>query len=329
MQTSKKRIYGAIGLASVVAMTVAAYNVPAPAAYANTGVPFTVTVSPNNLSTQITGNIKNGSQTAESPVEIEVTFSHAGSLRYTVSITQDGRTVSDVATKTVDVSTIPGVTAQSDGYAGTYIASIDADQLLRSNGFDVNKKASFTFSVLGFSPFGGTSVGDAIAFTYGQIAIDPGQNINPDAEEGETNVPTNENGDPVITIETGDNVQTIHVAVIDPVTGEIVLELDIPATPGGITNLTIPFSEYGIEAGDYIIRVTAYDAAGNVVGSSDLEIYYAPKIGLPNTGGSIFTGLNIGRTDFLISGLLVFGLSAIGGLVLMNRSKKAGKRTRK
>ena len=185
MQTSKKRIMGAFGLASVAAMTIAAYNVPAPAAYANTSVPLTVTVQAQNVYTQITGSIHDGTQTAISPVDIQVIFSHASRLDYSVSISQGETTVEDIDTGSVDTSTIDGVTDQGDGYAGTYTASINLKQLLQNAGLNPNKKANFTFKVTGFSSTGGVSMGDAITFTYGQTAINPDDNINPDAEEGE------------------------------------------------------------------------------------------------------------------------------------------------
>lgn len=329
MQTSKKRIMGALGLASVAAMTVAAYNVPTPVAYAQTSqdVPLTVNVIAKNLSTKITGGIRDGSTTAISPVEVQVTFSHAHYLDYTVSISQDGTTVDDVDSGHIDVSTIEGVTDQGDGYAGIYTASIDTEDLLTRAGLNPHKKAEFTFYVEGSSASGALSMGDSVTFNYGQIAINPEDNTNPDAAEGETNVATNEDGDPIIAVESSENVTRIHSIITGP-DGNTLFEQD-NSPAGDITNILLPFAEHNAQAGWYTLTVVAYDENGEAMDTDSFRFYYAPLVGLPNTGGSIFAGLNIGRTDFLVSGLLVFGIAAVAGILLMNRNKKSSKRTRK
>lgn len=318
-----------MGLASVATMTIAAYNVPAPAAYANTttSVPLSVTVYGNDVSASITGNIQDGTETAVSPVSIPVIFSHAGTLNYKVTATQNGVTTTVTEENDIDLSLIDGVTDQGDGYAGTYIATLNLADYVTAAGFNGSEKVSFTIEVQAFGRYSGASTPDYITFTYSQIAINPSDNTLPDTEEGESTVRTEENGDPIIIVETGQNVTRIHSVILNA-DGNVIFAQDNAPTDN-LTNVVLSFAEHNVKSGWYTIRAIGYDNAGSSLGSTDYRFYYAAPIGLPNTGGSIFAGLNIGKTDFLVSGLLVFGIAAIAGLYLMNRKSNKNSRTRK
>ena len=126
----------------------------------------------------------------------------------------------------------------------------------------------------------------------------------------------------------GREVVVHRLSPADQLMGAVLFEQDVDVT-SNLTNMTLAFAEHNAKSGWYTVTVQAYDAAGTLVGTSELRFYYAAPIGIPNTGGSIFSGLNISRADFLISGLLVFGIATVGGLLLMNRGKKSSKRARK
>ncbi|MBQ8992088.1 hypothetical protein IJ090_01475 [Candidatus Saccharibacteria bacterium] len=50
--------------------------------------------------------------------------------------------------------------------------------------------------------------------------------------------------------------EIVHVVVTDPTTGEVVLEVDLPANADG--TVTIPFGDYNLPEGDYQVTVTPY-----------------------------------------------------------------------
>lgn len=339
MQRSKKHIFGAIGLVSVAAMTTVAYNIPAPAAYADesTTVPLTVNVTTTDVDSEIGGDIQDGTRVAKSEVTIPLVFYHSETLVYRLTVSQDTASASGLnaqATETVivtdpewtsvDASTIAGAVDQGDGYAGTYNLDLDLGEIVDNAGFSRYKLSTFELQIKSYGRFSGVSTGDAISFTYGQVAIDVDTNIDPDAGEGETNVPTDDNGDPIITIDASELASRLHTVVTNEA-GEVVLEGDITPDASGVNKVTLAFAEKGLPTGYYTITVYAYDDSGTLAGTSSLTFYYVrpASAGLPNTGGSIFAGLNIGRADFLASGLLIFGLTAVFGLVLISRSKKS------
>ncbi|MBQ9020269.1 hypothetical protein IJ096_03035 [Candidatus Saccharibacteria bacterium] len=341
MQISKKRILGAAGLTLVAGTTVVAHNIQTPSAYAESAdVQIRTVVISDNLNVEIEGQIQDGSETSKSTIQVPVNLTDIVTLRYTVTASQEGKESVMVDSKTVDVTengiNVYGertVSAQAEGdeeddYSGIYGITLPlreyADSLIANHGYDGTKDIVFTLRVVG-TGYGGATDEDSISFTYGAVTIDPGTNINPDAPEGETNVPTDENGDPEITIGTGEETETIHVVVRDPVTGEVVWEGDFPAGTD-VTTIKLPFAENGIGSGNYIIEVTAYDENGNVVGTSSLDMRYVrpdglDDLGLPNTGSITIAGLNIARADFLISGAIIFFLVAAGGIFLIRRKQ--------
>ncbi len=102
------------------------------------------------------------------------------------------------------------------------------------------------------------------------------------------------------------------------------------------TKLTIPFSKYGLPEGKYIIETTAYDADGNALYTPYNTVFkytLEPEpehedIPVPNTGGFL-KNLNISRTDYLVTGLIIFFTFGIGGLVFVIRGRNSDGRNRK
>ena len=80
-----------------------------------------------------------------------------------------------------------------------------------------------------------------------------------------------------------------------------------------------------IEAG--LLGFATADALGVPV---EFRVKYNPEekgpaLSVPNTGGITIGGLTISRADYIVSGLVIFGAAAAGGLFLMNRKKKSNK----
>ena len=103
---------------------------------------------------------------------------------------------------------------------------------------------------------------------------------------------------------------------------------EVPFSPITITPPTtrveLPFTEYGLESGTYKIVVKAYDRYGNQLGNDYVftVTYDSGETPVPNTG-SLTGDMNISKTDYLITGLIIFGLVAIAGVLFIIRSDKS------
>lgn len=131
------------------------------------------------------------------------------------------------------------------------------------------------------------------------------------------------------TIDTG-AVAKMMVNVYDS-NGQKVRELSSIKVLPPTTHIELPFEQYGLSTGTYTIKITAYDKEGNKLYKDyELEVYYeAPYIPAPNTGG-IMGNLNISNTDYLITGITIFGIVAIAGVVFITKNdKKRSTRRRK
>ena len=101
------------------------------------------------------------------------------------------------------------------------------------------------------------------------------------------------------------------------------------------TRIEIPFEELGLENGDYTIEVTAYDSDGNIIYKKPAFSFvynysgYLPPARTADTGG-MMGNLNISKTDYIITGLIVFGVIGISGAIFISKhDKKNASRRRK
>lgn len=96
-------------------------------------------------------------------------------------------------------------------------------------------------------------------------------------------------------------------------------------------DLTLPFSDYGVLAGNYTLKATPQNAAGETLYlpyNFNLVYEILPTPITPDTG-ALFQKLNISRTDYLLTGLIVFFSVAILGLIftVKNHNKSRRKST--
>lgn len=323
MQKSKKRILGAAGLATVAGMTVVASSIPAPEAYAESSASGTVglevTVLSNNLAIDISGSLQDGGATSQNTVAIPIIVTDVKDLQYQVIARQEGISGSEeVAAGTIQLS--------ATGYSGTYDLPLALsgyrDYLVANYGYNASKTISFTLTATGIG-VGGGAVEDSITFGYGRISIDPNTNINNAAPDDQTNTKVNDDGDPIISIQSADVISRIHIIVRDQA-GNIVWEGDVDRDASGTNDATLPFATNGIPSGNYSIEAIGYSAGGEWLSSATLTgiRYIQPDgAGIPNTGGVSIAGLNIAQGDFLISSALAFCLVSLGGIYLLHRKQ--------
>ena len=122
---------------------------------------------------------------------------------------------------------------------------------------------------------------------------------------------------------TGD-VASIEVNVYDS-NGNLVKELSpIKVTPP-TKSIELPFGDYGLPSGTYTIKISAYDKNGNELYEPYVITIEYKAIPVPDTG-MFFQNLNISRTDFLVTGLIIFGIVGVGGAIFISKRNKS-KRT--
>ena len=168
----------------------------------------------------------------------------------------------------------------------------------------------------------GNNVGDAYSYTVNYT---------------EKNITVDEYGDVYVDVNFPEGASTAIIRVTDTDGNEVLVPItvDNPTGTGATTvKVKLPFgTEGGLSNGDYYISIDFYGPAGNLMPeySARMKYHYTgqPDIPVPDTGG--MTGvLNIANKDFLITGVIIFGIVAVSGVtVLMKGKKKTTTRRRK
>ena len=308
MKKTHKQIFGLLGLGLVVATTAFAATLPNdPAAFAATQFTDSLLVRVVNSDVSVSIDKPEDGSTFTSP-NIDVVYSYANSKTITVTLEYTGM---DHVTHTIVLVYDPDVNYQSD----TKTLPVN----LADYGY-----GDFKINVKG-EDSGGVPYEDEIGFSYFPVEA------NSEQEEGTSEVTVNleYNTDP------GSDIATIEVIIYNEDGTEEVGRATVPA-PG--TSAAIDFGEW--PSGTYLAQVIAYDENGNELYlpyTFDFE-YVAPGtpvnpdrpvVPVPNTG-SATQGANISATDYLITGLIIFGIIAAAGIAYMvKNNKRTGKTNRR
>lgn len=134
--------------------------------------------------------------------------------------------------------------------------------------------------------------------------------------------------------EDGGEVASLVVRVYDS-EGNLIEGLS-PVTVIPPTNkVTLSFGDHGLKTGTYTISVSSYDKDGKLLYKAyTVNVDYddgtvpVPSTGTPDTGG-LFQGLNISRTDYLVTGIGIFLVVGIAGAVFVAKSKKSARSSRR
>lgn len=120
-----------------------------------------------------------------------------------------------------------------------------------------------------------------------------------------------------------ENINTIGINIYDE-NGNLVNVLSPITVNTPDMRVELPFAENNLPTGNYRIEITAYNAEGEALYKPYITYYYYEMIPVPNTG-ALFSNLNISRTDYLVTGLIIFFLAAILGIVFIvkGRSNKS------
>ncbi len=281
-----KKLWGILGLIIVAALTVAAY--------------FTPSANAESGQTTITVNVTNPKQPA-----VEITEPASGA-----EVINDGGVTLGFDYEETD-EIIISITCGESGGAGEFITpTTDTGSFSRKVSIpEPNYYGPVTISVRGNAE--GSEDIKTVTF-----------NLVPATAEA---ADPEDNGDPNIDIETDPNVDKVIISVVDPETGEKVMDdVEVPADDLD-DSVALPFEDNDLADGNYKIIITSYNDNGDQLGEPKVINYsYEKKSApiVPDTG-SFSEHLNVSKTDYLIVGLAAAGFAVLAlGFLLIKRSRR-------
>lgn len=329
MRKTKKQLLGLVCLAAVALMTAFAISLPAPGAAAadedepassegNTQVQVRVEgVSPACHIESPTGN----KTYVKSPIPVRVRCTKSRSISVTYKYKDEagnehsGTLVDNKTSANYDAEVVTADLALSDYADGVVITATATG----NNGTE--------------------SVPDSVSFNYRAISTEISDKTDP------------ETGNPSLDIDVSDDVEDVQICVYDksgkpvfaskddPENGCVNIKLkdidkngnfEVTMPDGtvikgtydsetGEIHVELPMDKSGAGEGEYTVIVVGTDKNGNIVSMNRNDFTYKPVTPeLPNTG-SIFGDLNISKADYLVTGLIAFGLTAGFAMILIFR----------
>lgn len=338
MRRTKKQLLGLAGLAVVGVMTAVAYCLPAPgAAAAEDGEVPPSTSNGTSVVVTVRSDAKN--------------YVHINSPANGTTIEEPEFTVNYLAQETDQVNTYLEYT-RDNKVVRKLVDTFTTSSNYQTNNVDINLTnyggVSGQYKVIVESRDMNNMINeDSVTVNY--------RVMKPSIEY----MPA-KNGDPILDATINSTVNRLVVRAYDSnnkllfvdANGQdapIVLGRDaINPTTGMITKV-LPFSDYKAAAGKYHIVVVAQDADGDSISMGTIAITYDPahpenpvlpydpndptdpnhpdnpnnsnKPDVPNTGSNL-SDLNISKIDYLITGLVVFGLVSVFAVYLVMRKSR-------
>ncbi len=313
MKKTRKKLVGLFGLAFVVAMTIFASTLPSPMASAISTVTDHITVvvlNPEEAPAASIGSPDSGDSFLTPEQEIKIDYHNIKRYKLIVTYT-DENGVEYPAETIVDENVEGGVGPATHNFR------------------DVAERFGYGKYTLRLEATGDNDslVEDAVEFEYVAIKADTTTNeetgnpyVNLDFDQDQESLTeVLKINKVVITVydKNGNPVDGIPPIVVQPPVGRVEL----------------PFGEYGLPEGDYILVAQPFNSAGDALFDTvTMNVTYNGEedIVVPSTAdtGGMFKNLNISRADYLITGLGLFLIVGIGGIVFIHKHGKSNKRRR-
>ena len=321
---NKKSIIGALGIAGLTIIGgLALTNQTYAQETASSEVTVQVTVLPNGQSVAIKSPTSD-SKVLENQVPLNIDFTKSKTIEYEIKLTDKDGTTTTIANETVDVS--------NAGAANSGSKKIPLDMQQLTNG--VFGKVSIKVTVDGKA-----ETADTVEFNYVPVAVEKTQ--------------TNSRGYTGFRIAHAGGVAKVKVVLKDKnghKVGDKEIEITDPVamTNGGTIELNSEDINNKLDKGDYTLEVLALNGAGDDLEKPELASFKftgkdepakpedkpatpgknggkkTPAV--PNTGGSVFAGMNLSSSDFLASGIAVFAFLSLLAVVFLKKGKKSGYR---
>lgn len=302
MKKTQKKVVGLFGLALVAAVTIFAAFLPGPEASAISSVTDTVTITVVSPTASIVvTSPEDGSVTTTSDFPIGVDYTELDALSITIKYTDEDGTVH---TKVID--------APISDISGSY--SFNFNELGDEFGF-----GEYEIAVNGTGN-DGSPVEKTIEFSYYPVVA----TVETDDETGTTYVDLDY--DPYDPSGAGDGKVDKIVIIVKDENGQVIDSIPPIIVDAPTKRVELPLAENGLGSGKYIIDLQAYGSEGDslylpYVVDLDFKNIPVPSAGTPDTG-SLFAGLNISKADYIITGLVIFGMVAVGSFVMIRRRGK-------
>ena len=321
---NKKSIIGALGIAGLTVLGGLALTNQTYAQEATSSeVTVQVTVLPNGQSVAIKSPTSD-SKVLENQVPLNIDFTKSKTIEYEIKLTDKDGTTTTIANETVDVS--------NAGAANSGSKKIPLDMQQLTNG--VFGKVSIKVTVDGKA-----ETADTVEFNYVPVAVEKTQ--------------TNKRGYTGFRIAHAAGVAKVKVTLKDKSghkVGDKEIEITDPVamTNGGTIELNSEDINNKLDKGDYTLEVVALNGAGDDLEKPEVASFKftgkdepakpegnpatpgknggkkTPAV--PNTGGSVFAGMNLSSSDFLASGIAVFAFLSLLAVVFLKKGKKSGYR---
>ncbi len=327
MQKRKKQLLGLAGLVLVGAMTAVACAMPTPGASAEEGftgsVGISVTVkedgggdNPDDPTGRTSVRIDAIDNKPVSGVITTVKRDFQVKLSY---VRADSAVVQVKNAKGEVVGT--GRCADMSALSGSCVATVSLDKKYLAqdpqNGDELTIFAEARLSTTG-------ALGDdAVKFIYRSAYI---------YSKGEVEDKTY---NPIIYGVANSDVKFAEVHIFDANGKEVTLKQPITFSYADVNPVTgeykivLPFKENGLPAGKYTAVLMAYSTAtpseDSLISVSTIkDIVYSPDGSPlpPDTGSNLFQNLNISRVDYVITGLVAFGMVTAFAIFLIVRRNK-------
>lgn len=293
MKKTPKRILGFLGLAVVAVMTVFAAIMPSPEVTATSSATesIVVRVLPSSPSVTIISPVS-GSNFAKAEQIIKFEYSMIGDLLTTME--------KDMSPATPQIYPIYG--GNQSFVAGDKSFNIDFSEAQYGYG-------DYTLKVIGQGQ-GGLFDDDASTFHFYPVVA----TVEEDPATGKI----------YAVIEYDDKNTDIDYFTIDVYDEKNDLVIFFPRVEKGTKRVELPFAEKNLSEGRFSVSTTAFDFSNSKIYKSYDELFMYQPINVPNTGG-LFAGLNISKSDYLITGLIVFFVAGLAGVVFITRGKSSRK----
>ena len=255
---------------------------------------------------------------------MNIDFTKSKTIEYEIKLTDKDGTTTTIANETVDVS--------NAGAANSGSKKIPLDMQQLTNG--VFGKVSIKVTVDGKA-----ETADTVEFNYVPVAVEKTQ--------------TNPRGYTGFRIAHAGGVAKVKVTLKDKSghkVGDKEIEITDPVamTNGGTIELNSEEINNKLDKGDYTLEVVALNGAGDDLEKPEVASFKftgkdepakpedkpatpgknggkkTPAV--PNTGGSVFAGMNLSSSDFLASGIAVFAFLSLLAVVFLKKGKKSGYR---
>ena len=328
MKKTRKKIIGLFGLAFVVAMTIFAAILPTPETKATIPPSTTDTISVRVVgeapNVEVTGIEQDGVVVTPEQT-ITTTYENIEKLHLDIKYTDaDGVQHEETLLDDVPVDYIAGVsdfvidfTTGEYSYTYEYYVSDTETQTATGTGQLTNYGYGDYVVTASGSGVAGEPDESTLVFSYYPFDMSV---VNNDGDVDIDLVYVPDDG----TDETEGNVAQIVINIYDENGNPVGPSPIVVPAPG--THVDIDLNEYGLPSGTYTIEAVAYDRNGTMLYKPITRtiIYEAQLIPVPDTC-SMMGNLNVSKTDYLITGLIIFGIVGTGGAIFITKHDKKSK----